>query len=919
MRKSFAIFFVLSLSITIYLTQPQQIKAQTTCASGEVLVGTDCRKVMGLFGQRTLKDTSVETLDEYGIDHASGVTIDTSVSPNKVYVIDAGNSRILGYKSLGSCTGTTTACTNNSDCTAGAECVLNPAKKPDIIIGQASGVTGACNRDNNLGIYTAPLANSLCLMPFPQGTNTAENWMRINMATDNSGNLYVPDVDNNRVLVYKSPLGTTNAGAGDNRADVVLGQKSFTSNSVNLGNGQNGPRQNSLFISHGFGMGYDHISNRSVSVNKATGDIWVADTLNHRVLRFPSSCLTKNTGCSANLVLGQASFTSVDWTACGIQSDTQSTNRFCTPTNARVNPETGELFVVDEHPTGFRARILVFKAPFTNGMSPNRVIDTSKPGYHIDGQQEFQVTGISFNENKSKYPANDARRLGELWITENSLRRVLLIDADGSSADGYTDGDIISVIGSTDKMVRGCNYKMIGDCNQGPPEKDYNLCWTGGNLSFDSAGNVFLPDENWRRVSIVNEVTYKPYTYNNPTVGPVQCVPAPTNGMYPGTRPNSIGAYGTTGGVGMFAFQAGTTNQLIIRDSWRFLVWNNYLTKGIGKVADFAVGQPSLTVKTNNDQAIGARSFFTKDARNRLWTLNEHGFLVVYQLPLTATSQPIANFIPVYWPDDLANPVRLEGGIGIAYHAPTDSLLVSSSISHRIIAIKNISQYTDFTNQKLKIDVVFGQPNKGSTGCNFNQPEGQNPTASSLCVPTQIALDKQNNLYVVENAYECHGNNRITMFENTDITAALSASASAPPSASFPLTAAKKVFNKPDFTTAGNAPGSCAYNRTDGPGSPVSVAFDATNRMVVGNDGYLGDVTIRQKRQLWLYTDPLKKDTQGKYIQNQPADAYITVPTGAAGDLWFDAQNNFIMQDHTWNRAWMINFATDPRWITTFP
>ncbi len=48
-----------------------------------------------------------------------------------------------------------------------------------------------------------------------------------NVAVDSSGNLYVADFNNNRVLEYKTPLTT------DTTADVVLGQGNFFSNSAN--------------------------------------------------------------------------------------------------------------------------------------------------------------------------------------------------------------------------------------------------------------------------------------------------------------------------------------------------------------------------------------------------------------------------------------------------------------------------------------------------------------------------------------------------------------------------------------------------------------------------------------------------------------------------------------------------------------
>ena len=57
------------------------------------------------------------------------------------------------------------------------------------------------------------------------------------MAVDATGNLYVADSGNNRVLVYNTPFnaGSGEPGAGDTSADFVYGQAgSFTTRSSNL-------------------------------------------------------------------------------------------------------------------------------------------------------------------------------------------------------------------------------------------------------------------------------------------------------------------------------------------------------------------------------------------------------------------------------------------------------------------------------------------------------------------------------------------------------------------------------------------------------------------------------------------------------------------------------------------------------------
>ena len=85
--------------------------------------------------------------------------------------------------------------------------------------------------------------------------------------------------------------------------------------------------------------------------------------------------------------------------------------------------------------------------------------------------------------------------------------------------------------------------------------------------------------------------------------------------------------------------------------------------------------------------------------------------------------------------------------------------------------------------------------------------------------------------------------------------------------------------------------------------------------MIVGNDGYYSNLQDRAYRQLYYYEDPLKTDDNGMYVQGQKPDGYINIPIGATGEMDFDEQNNLIVQDHTWQRVWVLNLEQNPDWI----
>src|SRR6185437_5264952 len=154
----------------------------------------------------------------------------------------------------------------------------------------------------------SPSASSLCLIDYPERTNNAEYWMRATMDVDSQGDLYVPDIWNNRVLEYYQPFSSDKTGGkGDAIADKVWGQPNFT---TNLKNNSSTFTQNTTPTAQTLDLGtgpVDYSTSRGVTVNP-DGSIWVADTYNHRVLHFPANSST------ADVVLGQPNFTSNSFT-----------------------------------------------------------------------------------------------------------------------------------------------------------------------------------------------------------------------------------------------------------------------------------------------------------------------------------------------------------------------------------------------------------------------------------------------------------------------------------------------------------------------------------------------------------------------------------------------------------------------------
>jgi sugar lactone lactonase YvrE len=141
------------------------------------------------------------------------------------------------------------------------------------------------------GLGNGPAASRVLGQPNGTTSTAATTQAGLNgptsLCVDASGNLWVADTGNNRVLRYASAASISSDGAN---ATGVLGQSGFvTATAATTSSGLNSPR--------------------GVSVN-AAGRLWVSDFANNRVLWFDNAA-SKANGAAANNVLGQPDFTSL--------------------------------------------------------------------------------------------------------------------------------------------------------------------------------------------------------------------------------------------------------------------------------------------------------------------------------------------------------------------------------------------------------------------------------------------------------------------------------------------------------------------------------------------------------------------------------------------------------------------------------
>ena len=512
----------------------------------------------GVLGQFDFTHSTPNLVDAKGLSAPDAVAIDASATPNRVYVADLANNRVLGWRNAESfsngaaadlvigqpdfisskcrATGASSLCGPSGVAVDGAgnlyvadeinsrvleyanpfaacsntfPCVGGPATK---VFGQSGSFTSnACDSDTSDGTSSA---NDLC---DPTG-----------VAVDASGNLYVADGINNRVLEYNTPLTT------DVVADRVFGQGGdFTSNICNFD------------TVDGSSTNIDMCAPAGVAVDSA-GNVYVADDLNNRVLEYNTPLTTDVT---ADGVYGQSG----DFTANNCDSDTfdgSSTNLdMCNPLGVAVDP-SGNLYVVDQG----NGRVLEYNTPLTNAAAnavfgqggdftssvpcnfDNLTIsetdgssadDLCNPvGVAVDGSSNLWVADESNNRvleyntplttdttadmvlGQDTFAHNVANMVDAQGLnfplavaidTSATPNRVYVTDEDNNRVLGWRDAGSFSN-GAPADLVIGQPDFLSSACNRGNSGPDSNTLCSPEGVAVDGSGNLYVADQANSRV-----------------------------------------------------------------------------------------------------------------------------------------------------------------------------------------------------------------------------------------------------------------------------------------------------------------------------------------------------------------------------------------------------------------------------------
>lgn len=670
------------------------------------------------FGQPSLLPSGLNSVapnlvEGRELNFPSAVAFDTSASPPILYISDTSNNRVLAYQNpaaLSNCG------LNNPTCGFA-----------NLVIGQ-NNLTGTLpGGPNEPGLSFG----------FYQPTG---------LAVDAKGNLYVADTENNRILRFPSPFKQIQTSSLVS-PDLIIGQPNLTSNQANQG--QNIPTNQTLSLSSG--------NFRPVALAfDSSGNLWVTDPGNNRLLRYPVGQLVANTEPAADTVLGQTNFTSNS-------IPTPPSNVPAVFVETTLNQplglafdSSGNLYVSDSY-----SRVLYFQAPLSTGMSASRVLGVIIPNqqnpypninqYALDG-----VYGLAVSSN-------------HLYATDLGDNRIAEYDVPANwpaaaNLQTLTPGQqycppILNVYGQENVNV--------GTANQGKPQAaSYTL-----NLPLAIA---FNGTDMWVADAYNNRVLDFPQ--QSGTYGTASRLVGQLNYIYSAANlieGREVYFSGSQPAGGIAVDHNSNPPHMYVADTYnnRILCFKDSRSVQSTSTADMVLGQSTPTDFFDNLLNSGTNSV-SEPTQTGLYepvgvVVAPNGDLYVtdsgnsrvlrYPAPYaqTASSQQLPNlvlgqsgFTGPYVTDPTSQNMHTPWGIGLL---STGSLVVSDAYDNRILVFTRPSG-GDFQNGQAA-SLVLGQSNFTSIT--------KSASTGGLNSPTALSIDSSDRVYLCDT-----GNNRIVVFTN---------------------------------------------------------------------------------------------------------------------------------------------------------
>jgi uncharacterized protein (TIGR03437 family) len=672
------------------------------------------------FGQhalaRPITSATPNLIEGRELNTPSSIAFDTSVSPPIMYVADTGNNRVLAWRdpaSLG-------VCGTSAPATCGAA---------DMVIGQADKFSSL---PQGPGIQGSTLSTGF-------NAPTA-------VAVDSTGNLYVADAGNNRILRFPVPFQSKSTL----QVDLLIGQSSLSSGSQ-PNQGQTVPSAQTLAFTAG-GAYF-----RAAMAFDSAGNLWITDPGNNRVLRFPgpnsasNQLASKTSQPMADIVLGQT-----DFTLRGL-----SPNASATRPDLLSNPIglafdlNGGLYVLDGY-----ARVLYFvplnSTGFQTGQAASRILGIVPVGLTYPNRYSLGVP--------NQVPPQGIFMLGNaLYVCDTAANRVVNFDVPTNwpaATSSAPSPPAIGVLGQADLVS--------GNANRGQVQPDATT------LSAPVGGAV-LNGELW----VVDALNHRVVAYPKGNSGGFAAASRVVGQL--GFTYNSVNLIEgrevffnspNLPSAGVVVDGTSTPLHLYIADSQnnRILGFNDARNVQAGIPADIVIGQPDFyssvvnypdgsnsspsSTSLNNPTGLAVDS-----SGNLLVADSGNGRVLRFPSPFSQPSGAMQAAELVIGQSTFADQnfdvgqQTMETPFGLALFAD-GSLAVSDAAYNRVLIFARPNG-GDFTSGQ-PASSVLGQPNFVSTN--------RSSSSTGLNSPRHLAIDSSGRLYVCDS-----GNDRVSIFSNARV------------------------------------------------------------------------------------------------------------------------------------------------------
>jgi uncharacterized protein (TIGR03437 family) len=622
-----------------------------------------------VLGQPDLHQQGINTVQATSLNGPGGVALDVRGGKVRLYIADTGNSRVLAWPDAHS---------------------YGIGDPPAVILGQPGPAYSNPQGIGNRGFGFNPLA----------GLGAA------GLAVDpTTGDLYVADSANNRVLRFRDPFANSKA-----QPDAVYGQPDFNTLTANSS-----------------GISASSMSKPFAVACDAAGNLWVADTGNNRLLRFGANSLNSTPPPPADTVIGQKDFVSYLPDGGG----TISASGLDTPSGLAFDAQ-GNLYVSDSN----NERVLEFPASVLGPGNQNSAATA------VFGAANLATRGVSnpvSNSSLALPVGLDVDSSGKVYVASPAFSRVLIFPAAGGGAT--------AVLGQADFTT------TKPDAGVYPQASPSTLSLPFG-IRVGADGTVYVADLGNARV-----LAFPPASKSAVLVwgqtdfssnGVDQVKPA---GM---DSPAKVAIDYTRTPFALYV--ADTANN-------RVLVWKDAANFHSGDPADLVIGQPNLysgfaNVDTPGGQtptstSLSAPRGLAIDFAGNLWVADSGNNRVLHYIRPVGQTGRIAADAVLGQADfnssgsAVVSATSLNVPVGLAL-GPNGNLFVSDAGNNRVL------EFQAGPATHAAAIRVYGQTSFAAGAA------PSSPSAQTLTSPEGIFVDPAANLFVADS-----GANRVVIISNT--------------------------------------------------------------------------------------------------------------------------------------------------------